>query len=127
MLHKISLLCRNRTGSQIFKQEIQRAGALPVGLLADGCGDNALSQHLQCGGDFVEGDDLWPKSGFFYGPAAAVDAGSREKQGAYVRTASQELSGERIALKFVIVIFQDLTSPAVISEKSPAAVHPPLK
>lgn len=111
MFHKMSVLCGNRTGGQILKKKIQRPGTLPVGLLADGGGDNALSQHLQCGGNFVERDDLWAKSGFLYGPAASMDSCSGEEQGIQVRMAFQELPGKCVALKFIIVVFQNFRNP----------------
>ena len=108
MFYKILLSFRNRAGSKTGKQKIQRAGSLLKGLLADGGGDDALLQHVQCGGDFVKGYDLQPAPRFFHRAAASVDAGRSEEQRLQLGAAFQKIPGEGIAPEFVVMIFQNL-------------------
>ena len=67
MLHKGFFLDRRCSGGQIFKQEIQGSGTLFAGLLADGGGYDTGTQHIQCCGDLIEGNNFGMAAGFLNG------------------------------------------------------------
>ena len=67
MLHKVFFLDRRCSGGQIFKQEIQGSGTLFAGLLADGGGYDTGTQHIQCCGDLIEGNNFGMAAGFLNG------------------------------------------------------------
>ena len=107
MLHKVFSLHRKCSGGQIFKQEIQGTGALPAGLLADGGGYDTGAQHIQCGGDLIEGNDFGMEAGFLNGLTPAKYTGGSEEKGIDTGISPEKLPGQRIAFKFIIMVFQN--------------------
>ena len=107
MLHKVFFLDRRCSGGQIFKQEIQGSGTLFAGLLADGGGYDTGTQHIQCCGDLLEGNNLGMAAGFLNGLTPAKYTGCSEEQGIDVGILPEKLPGQRIAFKFIVMVFQN--------------------
>ena len=107
MLHEIFLLRRKGPGGQIFEQQIQGTGALPAGLLADGGGYDTGTQHIQCCGDLIEGNNFGMAVGFLNGLTPAKYTGCSEEQGIDVGILPEKLPGQRIAFKFIVMVFQN--------------------
>ena len=107
MLHEIFLLRRKGPGGQIFEQQIQGTGALPAGLLADGGGYHTGAQHIQRGGNLIEGDDFGMAAGFLNGLASAKYTGGSKEQSIDVGILLEKLPGQRVAFKFIVMIFQN--------------------
>ena len=107
MLHKVFFLDRRCSGGQIFKQEIQGSGTLFAGLLADGGGYHTGAQHIQRGGNLIEGDDFGMAAGFLNGLTPAKYTGCSEEQGIDVGILPEKLLGQCIAFKFIVMVFQN--------------------
>ena len=107
MLHKVFFMDRRFSGGQIFKQEIQGSGTLFAGLLADGGGYDSGTQHIQCCGDLIEGNNFGMAAGFLNGLTPAKYTGCSEEQGIDVGILPEKLPGQRIAFKFIVMVFQN--------------------
>ena len=105
MLHKVFFLDRRCSGGQIFKQEIQGSGTLFAGLLAAGGGYDTGTQHIQCCGDLIEGNNFGMAAGFLNGLTPAKYTGCSEEQGIDAGILPEKLPGQRIAFKFIVMVF----------------------